>query len=218
MLLLLFLKIYFFFQQNYLIFEDCPFLFYYCYYQFFMYFLDLFVAPELRVLAMENWGLITAAENSVGYNRQLCDARTKLWVADVIAHEIAHMVIYILTANFLDNLKHTHTHTQKFLIKTVIFSYKINQYTVKAYTFFFVTIKLHLFLLLSFFFFSPSLQWFGNLATMRWWNDMWINEGFATMMAVKAADFVQNTTIRTVQFFCDVVIHYHCGYKLSHTD
>jgi len=31
-------------------------------------------------------------------------------------------------------------------------------------------------------------QWSGNLVTMKWWNDLWLNESFADYMAYKAVD------------------------------
>jgi puromycin-sensitive aminopeptidase len=31
-------------------------------------------------------------------------------------------------------------------------------------------------------------QWFGNLVTMKWWDDLWLNESFATWLACKIVD------------------------------
>ena len=85
--------------------------------------LDHIAIPDFAAGAMENWGIVTYRETALLVDPENSSAGTRQRVAEVIAHEMAHM-------------------------------------------------------------------WFGDLVTMAWWDDLWLNESFASWMGNMAVDWL----------------------------
>ena len=85
--------------------------------------LDHIAVPDFAAGAMENWGCITYRETALLVDPENSSAGTRQRVAEVVAHEMAHM-------------------------------------------------------------------WFGDLVTMEWWDDLWLNESFASWMGTKSVDWL----------------------------
>ena len=85
--------------------------------------LDHIAIPDFAAGAMENWGCITYRETALLVDPNNSSAGTRQRVAEVVAHEMAHM-------------------------------------------------------------------WFGDLVTMEWWDDLWLNESFASWMGTKSVDWL----------------------------
>jgi puromycin-sensitive aminopeptidase len=85
--------------------------------------LDHIAIPDFAAGAMENWGAVTYRETALLVDPENSSAGTRQRVAEVVAHEMAHM-------------------------------------------------------------------WFGDLVTMEWWDDLWLNESFASWMGTKAVDWL----------------------------
>ncbi len=60
-------------------------------------------------------------------------------------------------------------------------------------------------------------QWFGDLVTMGWWNDLWLNESFATYMSFKSMEAVFPEWQMDIQYFDDVIATAFSADSLIHT-
>ncbi len=98
--------------------------------------LDHLAIPDFAAGAMENWGCITYREPALLVDEGSSSSGTRQLVAEIVAHEMAHM-------------------------------------------------------------------WFGDLVTMAWWNDLWLNESFASWMGDKAVDSLFPEWDKWNQFLVD---------------
>ena len=98
--------------------------------------LDHVAIPDFAAGAMENWGCITYREPALLVDDESSSSGTRQLVAEIVAHEMAHM-------------------------------------------------------------------WFGDLVTMSWWNDLWLNESFASWMGDKAVDSLYPEWAKWNQFLVD---------------
>jgi puromycin-sensitive aminopeptidase len=98
--------------------------------------LDLVAVPDFAFGAMENLGCVVFRETTLLVDRERASRLEFERVADVVAHEIAHM-------------------------------------------------------------------WFGDLVTMKWWNGIWLNEAFASLMEMLATDHFRPEWERWVSFGCE---------------
>jgi aminopeptidase N len=58
-----------------------------------------------------------------------------------------------------------------------------------------------------------SHHWFGNLVTMKWWNDLWLNESFADFIAHYCLSKINLTTVNIADAYLLLNMRKAWGYR-----